>query len=79
MRKWEINLRKYKMPPHLPINVVFSLEWQHFFLTQVNFVTEEQKLFHSYLYENIMFTSKWDAAILGKENAWEAGWGVGKE
>ncbi len=36
-------------------------------------------LLHSYLYENIMFTNKWDAALLGKENAWEAGGGVGKE
>ncbi len=27
---------------------------------------------YNYLYENTMFTNKWDAALWGKENTWEA-------
>jgi len=30
-------------------------------------------LWHNYLYENIMFTSKQDSALLGKGKAWVAG------
>ncbi len=33
-------------------------------------------LWYNYLYENTMFTNKQDAALLGKENAWEARGGV---
>ncbi len=33
-------------------------------------------LWYNYLYENTMFTNKWDEALLGKENAWGAGGGV---
>jgi hypothetical protein len=36
-------------------------------------------LWYNYLYENKMFTNKQDAALLGKENAWEVRGGVGKE
>ena len=33
-------------------------------------------LWYNYLYENTMFTNKWDATLLGKENAWDARGGV---
>jgi len=31
---------------------------------------------YSYLYENTMFTNKWDAALWRMENAWEVRGGV---
>ena len=31
---------------------------------------------NSYLCENTMFTNKWETALWGKENAWEARGGV---
>ncbi len=42
-------------------------------------MNEEQMHLYNYLYENKMFTNKRDTALLGKENAWEARGGVGKE
>jgi hypothetical protein len=33
-------------------------------------------LWYNYLYENIMFTNKWGAALFGKESAREVGGGV---
>jgi len=33
-------------------------------------------LLYNYLYENIMFTNKWDTALFGKESAREVGGGV---
>ncbi len=42
-------------------------------------MTEEQMHLCNYLYENKMFTNKRDAALLGKENAWEVRGEVGKE
>jgi len=35
-------------------------------------------LWYNYLYENTMFTSKQDTALLGKENALEGRGGVGE-
>ncbi len=39
----------------------------------------EQMLWYDELYENTTFTNKWDPALLGKENAFEARGGIGKE
>jgi len=36
------------------------------------FITKEQMQSYSYLYENTMFTNKWDSTLWGKENAREA-------
>jgi len=33
----------------------------------------KMKCFDTHIYENKMFTNKKDAALFGKENAWEAG------
>ncbi len=40
----------------------------------MNFTNEDKMLWY-YLYENTLFTNKWDAALFGKESAWEVGWG----
>ncbi len=39
------------------------------YLTKVKFITEDQMLWYTYLYENGMFTNKQNTALLGKENA----------
>ena len=36
-------------------------------------MTEDKMLWYTYLYENILFTNKWDTAlIIERKDAWEA-------
>jgi len=45
------------------------------YLTKVSFITEDNMLWHNYLYENILLTNKRDAALFGNGKAWVAGEG----
>jgi hypothetical protein len=47
----------------------FSSKYEYLFL---DFITEEKMLWHTYLYESIMFTNKMRCSIIGKKNAQEA-------
>ena len=45
-----------------------------YFLNKVNFITEDKMLWLTYLYENILFTNKRDAAFIKeRKDAWDAG------
>ena len=40
---------------------------------KVNFITKDRMFWYTYLYENILFTNKWDVAlIIERKDAWEA-------